>query len=67
MTKKISIGISSCLVGNNVRFNGGNCHKSYITGEYSNYFDYKVVCPEVEAGLGVSIKNKISYMWSHDG
>ena len=53
MTKKISIGISSCLIGNNVRFNGGNCHKSYITGEYSNYFDYKVVCPEVEAGLGV--------------
>lgn len=50
---KISIGVSSCLVGNNVRYNGGNCHKSYITGAYANYFDYKVVCPEVAAGLGV--------------
>ncbi|KEI35272.1 YbgA family protein [Allofrancisella frigidaquae] len=51
--KKIPIGVSSCLIGNNVRFNGGNCHKSYITGVYANYFDYKVVCPEIAAGLGV--------------
>ncbi|AJC48242.1 DUF1722 domain-containing protein [Allofrancisella guangzhouensis] len=51
--KKIPIGVSSCLVGNNVRYNGGNCHKAYITGGYANYFDYKVVCPEVAAGLGV--------------
>ncbi|WP_150467870.1 YbgA family protein [Francisella sp. SYW-9] len=50
---KISIGVSSCLVGNNVRYNGGNCHKSYITGVYADYFDYKIVCPEVAAGLGV--------------
>ncbi|AIT09445.1 hypothetical protein LO80_05345 [Candidatus Francisella endociliophora] len=50
---KIPMGVSSCLVGNNVRYNGGNCHKSYITGVYANYFDYKVVCPEVAAGLGV--------------
>ncbi|MEY8713881.1 YbgA family protein [Francisella philomiragia] len=50
---KIPIGVSSCLVGNNVRYNGGNCHKSYITGIYAEYFDYKIVCPEVAAGLGV--------------
>lgn len=50
---KIPLGVSSCLIGNNVRYNGGNCHKSYITGVYANYFDYKVVCPEVAAGLGV--------------
>ncbi|MED7788174.1 DUF523 and DUF1722 domain-containing protein [Francisella sp. 19X1-34] len=50
---KISIGVSSCLVGNNVRYNGGNCHKSYITGVYADYFDYKIVCPEIAAGLGV--------------
>lgn len=50
---KIPMGVSSCLIGNNVRYNGGNCHKSYITGVYANYFDYKVVCPEVAAGLGV--------------
>lgn len=50
---KIPMGVSSCLLGNNVRYNGGNCHKSYITGVYANYFDYKVVCPEVAAGLGV--------------
>jgi len=51
--KKIPIGVSSCLVGNNVRFNGGNCHKSYITGLYADYFDYNIVCPEIVAGLGV--------------
>lgn len=50
---KIPLGVSSCLVGNNVRYNAGNCHKSYITGVYANYFAYKVVCPEVAAGLGV--------------
>ena len=50
---KILIGVSSCLIGNNVCYNGGNYHKLYITGVYANYFDYKIVCPEVAAGLGV--------------
>ena len=50
---KILIVVTSCLIGSNVRYNGGNCHKSYITGVYANYFDYKIVCPEVVAGLGV--------------
>ena len=54
--KKIRIGVSSCLLGNNVRYNAGNCHKSYMTGIYAKYFDYKVVCPEVTAGLGIPRK-----------
>lgn len=54
--QKILIGVSSCLLGNNVRYNAGNCHKSYITNNYAKYFDYKVVCPEVAAGLGVPRK-----------
>ena len=54
--EKILVGVSSCLVGNNVRYNSGNCHKSYITKNYSQYFDYKVVCPEVNVGFGVPRK-----------
>ena len=50
---KIRIGVSACLLGENVRFDGGNCNKSYLTKCYTKYFDYKVVCPEIAAGFGV--------------
>jgi len=50
--EKIRIGISSCLVGQNVRFDGGNKRDRYITDTLSNYFHWVPVCPEVELGLG---------------
>ena len=50
--KKIPIGISSCLLGQNVRFDGGHKRDSYITGTLSEYFDFHPFCPEVEIGLG---------------
>lgn len=50
---KIRIGISSCLLGNQVRYNGGHQHDRYITGTLSHYFDFVPVCPEVECGLPV--------------
>lgn len=50
---KILIGVSSCLLGNKVRFDGGHKHDRYITGTLGNYFDFLPVCPEVECGLSI--------------
>ena len=50
--KKIPIGISSCLLGQNVRYDGGHKRDSYITGTLSEYFDFHPFCPEVGIGLG---------------
>ena len=43
---KIKIGISSCLLGNEVRFDGGHKHDRYITGTLGAFFDFVPVCPE---------------------
>lgn len=50
---KIKIGISSCLLGNNVRYDGGHRHDRYITDTLGRYFAWFPVCPEVECGLGI--------------
>ena len=50
---KIKIGVSSCLLGNEVRFDGGHKHDRYITGTLGAFFDFVPVCPEVECGLPV--------------
>lgn len=47
------IGVSSCLLGNKVRYDRGHKHDKYITGTLSNYFDFYPICPEVECGLPV--------------
>lgn len=51
--KKIPVGISSCLLGEAVRFDGGHKKDAYIVGTLSQYFDFQAFCPEVGAGLGV--------------
>ncbi len=53
MTAKIKIGVSSCLLGNPVRYDGGHKHDRYITDILGRYFDLIPVCPEVECGLPV--------------
>jgi uncharacterized protein YbgA (DUF1722 family)/uncharacterized protein YbbK (DUF523 family) len=50
---KIKIGVSSCLLGNKVRYDGGHKHDRYITNILGQYFDFVAVCPEVECGLPV--------------
>lgn len=50
---KIRIGISSCLLGNPVRFDGGHKHDKYITKTLGNFFEFVPVCPEVECGMPV--------------
>jgi len=48
----IRIGISSCLLGEMVRFDGGHKHDPLLTGSLGKYFHWIPVCPEVEIGLG---------------
>ena len=49
---KIRIGISSCLLGNCVRYDGGHKLDHYLTDTLGQYMKYVPVCPEVECGLG---------------
>ncbi len=49
---RIRIGISSCLLGQPVRFDGNHKHDHYITGTLGTVFDFVPVCPEVGIGLG---------------
>lgn len=49
----IRIGVSSCLLGQEVRFDGGHKHSHYLTDTLAGYFDLVPVCPEVEVGMGV--------------
>lgn len=50
---KIIIGISSCLLGNKVRYDGGHKHDRYITETLGRYLHFVPVCPEVECGLPI--------------
>jgi uncharacterized protein YbgA (DUF1722 family)/uncharacterized protein YbbK (DUF523 family) len=50
---QIRIGISQCLLGEEVRHDGGHKHDPYLTMTLGKFFDWIPVCPEVEAGLGV--------------
>lgn len=50
---KIPVGISSCVLGNKVRFDGGHKKNQFVTTELEPYFDFLPVCPEVEMGLPI--------------
>jgi len=50
---KIKIGISSCLLGNRVRWNANHSQDQFITETLGPYIKYVPVCPEVECGLGI--------------
>ncbi len=49
----IRIGISACIVGEEVRFNGGHKLDRFIRDTLGAYVDFVPVCPEVDIGLGV--------------
>ncbi len=50
---EINIGISSCLLGEKVRFDSGHKKNSYITSVLADYFEFRPFCPEVSIGLGI--------------
>ncbi|KZZ46257.1 MAG: DUF523 and DUF1722 domain-containing protein [Saccharospirillaceae bacterium] len=49
---KIPIGISACLMGQKVRFDGGHKRSRFCTDVLAEYFDYVPLCPEVAIGMG---------------
>jgi uncharacterized protein YbgA (DUF1722 family)/uncharacterized protein YbbK (DUF523 family) len=50
---KIRIGISTCLLGENVRYNGGHALDRFLKDTLGKWVEYVPVCPEVECGFGI--------------
>jgi len=53
---KILIGVSQCLLGDQVRYDGSHKHNRFLTDVLSQYVDYRPVCPEVAIGMGIPRK-----------
>lgn len=51
MDNPITVGISSCLLGENVRYDGGHRRDRYITDTLGKFFRFVPVCPEVGSGM----------------
>ena len=49
---EIRIGVSSCLLGAKVRYDGGHKHDRFLTGTLAKMVTFVPVCPEVEVGFG---------------
>jgi uncharacterized protein YbgA (DUF1722 family)/uncharacterized protein YbbK (DUF523 family) len=50
---KIPVGISSCLIGEQVRFDGGHKLDRYINSRLADFMEFRPFCPEVAIGLGI--------------
>jgi len=48
----IRIGVSACLLGEKVRYDGGHKRDPYLVAIFGRYMEWVPVCPEVELGLG---------------
>ena len=55
-SQTIQVGISACLLGQQVRFDGGHKKADFVEQALSQYFHYLPVCPEVAIGLGIPRK-----------
>jgi uncharacterized protein YbgA (DUF1722 family)/uncharacterized protein YbbK (DUF523 family) len=51
--RPIRIGVSSCLLGEQVRFDGGHKRDNFLVHVFGPYVEWVPVCPEVEIGLGI--------------
>ena len=51
-TGHIRIGVSACLLGASVRFDGGHKKDAFVAGPLARFVDFEAVCPEVEVGMG---------------
>jgi len=49
----IKLGVSSCVLGAQVRFDGGHKRSGFVATQLKKFFDLHPVCPEVGIGLGV--------------
>lgn len=49
----LRIGISSCLLGETVRYDGGHKRDRFLVDTLGRYVEWVPVCPELEVGMGV--------------
>jgi uncharacterized protein YbgA (DUF1722 family)/uncharacterized protein YbbK (DUF523 family) len=47
------VGVSACLLGQQVRYDGGHKRDAFITDRLSEYLTFVAVCPETGIGLGI--------------
>lgn len=50
---RIRVGVSSCLLGEEVRFDSAHKHDRFVTDVLGAHFEFVSVCPEVEVGMGI--------------
>jgi uncharacterized protein YbgA (DUF1722 family)/uncharacterized protein YbbK (DUF523 family) len=53
MEDKICLGVSTCILGENVRYDGGHKRDRFIIETLGQFVEFVPVCPEVECGLGI--------------
>jgi len=53
LEEPIRIGISACLLGREVRYDGGHKRDAFLVETFGHYVEWVPVCPEVEIGLGI--------------
>ncbi|HBV39538.1 MAG TPA: hypothetical protein DEF05_07595, partial [Erwinia sp.] len=51
MSEKIPVGISACLLGDSVRFDGGHKRCAFAAEDLAPFMRYEPVCPEMAIGL----------------
>ena len=49
----VRIGVSSCLLGNEVRFDGSHKRDAFLVNDLGRHVEWVPVCPELEVGMGV--------------
>ena len=66
----IRLGVSSCLLGERVRYDGGHKRDAYLVEQLGEFVEWVPVCPEVEIGLDVpreTIQIELSGQLEHSG
>lgn len=51
--KPLRIGVSTCLLGENVRYDGGHAHDPFVTQTLGMFAEFVPVCPETECGMPI--------------
>ena len=49
----LKIGVSSCLLGAKVRFDGEHKRDAFLADQLGPFVEWVTVCPEIEVGMGV--------------
>jgi uncharacterized protein YbbK (DUF523 family) len=62
----IRIGVSACLLGQEVRFDGGHKRNDFLTGTLGDFVEFVAICPEVDIGLGIP-RQSLRLVRDHSG